>query len=517
MNKLRCTLLLTASIMGFLSADSCATAKRQAGAGPLQARARPLNVLLITADDLGLQPSSYGNTAIRTPSIDKLAASGVQFDIAYVAQASCSSSRAAMFTGLFVHSNGQYGLTNASDFSLHPHLHSATIPNILKRAGYRTGIIGKLHVAPEESFQFDKDGLEGVSMFDVSHRDVRRFAQFADEFITEAGDKPFFLMMNYADPHAYDPAASQGSWNPTFLDQMKGIPEKLVEPSEKTILPFQQIDTSEQRKRVAGYYNEVLRLDVGIGMVMDVLERRRHTDDTLVIFIGDNGPPFDRGKATAYEAGLRVPFIVRWPGVSKPMRSRAMVSTVDILPTIIDAARAEPAVEMHGRSLRPVVSAANVPWREYLVGEFHMHGRPFFPRRGIRDQRYKLIHNLLAGKVTPSRRIDGDLGYRLSQEVQYKNTDVGRAFDTFANPPAFELYDLENDPWEFHNLAGQAKHKEVQERMTRALLKWRKETNDPFLDPGFLEKLATQVNKTGSSPKSVNLPEGLGIQGHRGS
>jgi len=481
----RFAILLTALTIGLLAAGSCAkrSAMRQPGT-------RPLNVLLITADDLGLQLSSYGDTVIRTPNLDKLAAGAVQFDIAYVAQASCSSSRSALFTGLFVHSNGQYGLTNSSEFSLHPHLHNAVIPNILKRAGYRTGIIGKLHVAPEESFQFDQDGLKGVSMFDVSHRDVKKFANFADGFMKEGGDQPFFLMMSYGDPHA----AMDAEKNWGFLDQVDGIPEKPIDPSEKTIFPFQKIDSPEQRKRVAGYYNEVLRLDAGIGMVMDVLERNGRTNDTLIIFIGDHGPPFDRSKTTVYEAGLRVPFIVRWPGVSKPMRSRAMVSTVDILPTIIDAVRAEPAVAMHGRSLRPVVSAANAPWREYLVGEFHMHGRPFFPRRGIRDQRYKLIHNLLAGKLRPNRRIDSDIGYRLSQEARYKNTDVGRAFDTFADPPMFELYDLETDPWEFHNVAGKDEYKKIEDRMASALLDWRKETNDPFLDPQFLDKLATQVN-----------------------
>ena len=109
--------------------------------------ARP-NVLFITADDLGLQLGCYGDTVIETPQIDALAASGVQFDVAYVAQASCSPSRSAMFTGLYVHATGQYGLTARGRFALHPHLRDTTIPNILKRAGYRTGIIGKLHVDP---------------------------------------------------------------------------------------------------------------------------------------------------------------------------------------------------------------------------------------------------------------------------------------------------------------------------------------------------------------------------------
>jgi N-sulfoglucosamine sulfohydrolase len=235
---------------------------------------------------------------------------------------------------------------------------------------------------------------------------------------------------------------------------------------------------------------------------MDVLAKHGHNDDTLVIFIGDHGPPFARGKTTVYEAGIRIPFLVRWPGVSKPMRSRAMVSTIDILPTILDATGVAPAGTMHGKSLRPVLQNADAPWREYLVSEFHCHGlRPFYPRRAIRDHRYKLIHNLLAGKVRPSRGIDGDPAYGVSQQSRYDGTAVQKAFDTFADPPEFELYDLEKDPVEFENLAGKAEYREVQDRLAKALLEYRKETEDPFLDPAFLEKLRQHAYSQGRQKK----------------
>ena len=398
-----------------------------------------------------------------------------------------------MFTGLYVHSNGQYGLTNASDFSLHPHLHDATIPNILKRAGYRTGIVGKLHVDPEENFQWDERAR-------INGRAVREMAGFAEDFISQNPAEPFFLMVNYSDPHAYrerDPQTNEVITDWTFRDQYEGVPETLVEPSEKTVLPFQRIDTPEQRKRVAGYYNEVKRVDDGVGMLLEALERQGHADDTLVIFVGDHGPPFNRGKTTVYEGGLRVPFLVRWPGVSKPMRSSAMVSTVDILPTILDATGAEPAVEMQGMSLRPVLESANAEWREYLVGEFHMHGAPWYPRRAIRDSRYKLIHNLLAGSLLPSNRIDGDIGYAVSREARYEGTPIRRAFDVYADPPEFELYDLNQDPWEFDNLAGRPEVAEIEERLKAALEEWRRETDDPCLDPEFMETMRKRVNEPG--------------------
>ena len=213
-----------------------------------------------------------------------------------------------------------------------------------------------------------------------------------------------------------------------------------------------------------------------------------------MIFVGDHGPPFARGKTTCYEGGLRVPFIVRWPGVSRPMVSRAMVSTVDIVPTALDAAGRPIPEGLHGHSLRPVVSDPEAPWREYLAGEFHFHGAsPFYPRRAIRDGRYQLIHNLRAGEASPSTGIDGDQAYRLSQQPRYDGTAVRRAFDTFAHPPEFELYDLETDPSEFDNLSDNPRLAEVRQRLEKALLAWRKETHDPFLEPEFLQQFARKA------------------------
>lgn len=456
-------------------------ATAMAGAASAQA-ARPLNILLVVADDLGPVLSCYGEKLIQTPHLDRLAASGVQFKTACVVQASCSPSRSAIFTGLHTHSTGQYGLVNTG-LSLHPELRDRTIPNILKKSGYRTGIIGKLHVDPEASFQFDyRPGNPGET------RKVRWTAARADEFLRQNGSQPFFLMVNYADPHAFRNATAAGGWN--FPPQVEGLPETPLPPGEGTIFPFQQIDTPEQRIRTAGYYNAVQRLDTGIGMLTDVLRKHDREKDTLVIFIGDHGPPFCRGKTTVYESGVRIPFLVRWPGVSRPMTSNAMVSTIDILPTILDAAGVKNPGKVHGRSLRPVVSQPDAKWREYLVTEFHMHGvRPFYPRRSIRDQRFKLIHNLLAGRQKPSPGIDGDFAYKFSRDARYDGTEVRRAFDTFADPPEFELYDLQQDPIEFHNLAGQAKHRRAQQRLIKALLDYRRETDDPFLDPAVVQKM----------------------------
>ena len=448
---------------------------------PAQAARRP-NILFVTADDLGLVLGCYGEKRIRTPQMDRLASSGVRFTTAYVVQASCSPSRSGMFTGLYPHGNGQYGLVNTG-YSLHERLRAKTTPALLKGAGYRTGIIGKLHVDPEPSFPFDLRDTNNAAT-----RQVRTVAPRAAEFIRSAGSSPFFLMVNFSDPHAFRNASATGGWD--FPPQVDGVPEKPLPPGPATVFDFQQIDTPEQRIRTAGYLNAVERLDIGIGMLMDALDKSGKAGDTLVVFCGDHGPPFARGKTTCYESGLRVPFFVRWPGVTKPGSvSSSMVSTVDILPTFLDAAGIPSPHPLHGTSLRQAVTAGR-PWREFLAAEFHFHGAaPFYPRRAITDGRWKLIHNLLAGRAKPSTGIDGDQAMRFSRDPRYDGTPVRRAFDTFADPPEFELYSLAEDPVEFHNLAGTTGGLSAQRRLSEALLQWRRQTDDPLLDREFMERM----------------------------
>ena len=212
-----------------------------------------------------------------------------------------------------------------------------------------------------------------------------------------------------------------------------------------------------------------------------------------MIFLGDHGPPFARGKTTVYESGLRVPFLVRWPGVSKPMRSPAMVSAVDILPTILDAAELPVPGPLQGRSLRPVLENADAPWRQFLVGEFHYHGaEPFYPRRAIRDRRWKLIHNPRAGEAKPNPVIDGDPAYRLSQREQFAGTAARAAFAVFAEPPEYEMYDLAADPDEMRNLSAEPSLASVRERLAEALRQWQFATADPFADKAFLDKMARE-------------------------
>ncbi len=446
------------------------------------------NILLITADDLGLQLSCYGDSIATTPHIDRLADESVRFRTAYVTQASCSPSRSSMFTGLYPHGNGQYGLLNADvGFRVHEHLVDTLLPNVLKQHGYRTGIIGKLHVGPEKEFAFDVRNKEGFGS-----RDVKQQVGFAREFVEQPGDAPWFLMFNVFDPHAARQRMPDGSRGPQFFpDSVKGLPEHVLRPDDVVAWPWQGIDTPAQLKKVAGYYNCVQRIDAAMGMLVAALRETNNWHNTVVIFLGDHGPPFARGKTSCYESGLRVPFIVRWPGVSEAHVSDRLVSSVDIYPTIMDAAGIKTQSELHGHSLRGVLKnqSDQADWRSTLAAEFHYHGEsPFFPRRAITDGRYKLIHNLRANETTASATIDGDQAYSESQKLPEGHA-IRVAMERLKSPPEWELYNLQTDPTEFQNRAGDPSLADVQKRLQHALSEWQQQTSDPFRDATFRKKV----------------------------
>lgn len=398
----------------------------------------PPNILLITADDLGNQLSCYGDTRVETPRLDALAADGVRFTRAYVAQSSCSPSRAALLTGLYPHQNGQYGLAHLG-FSMHPG--QKNLPALLKRSGYRTGIIGKLHVAPESDFPFDWRPKKNTS---AGTREVRWVADQSREFFASAkqAGQPFFYYVNYFDPH--------GPYTPD-VRQVAGLPEQPLDPEKVKPLPLNARTPEAAKRLTALIYDCIKRVDVGVGMLLDELKAAGLADNTLVIFLGDNGATVRHGKTTSYEPGVQVPLIVRWPGMAKAGQVRnELVSMVDVMPTILTTAGVALPTGLAGRPLQPLLQGESPKWREYLFTEMNFHTANFYlPQRTVRDDRYKLLLNL-------QPREDQD---------------------------PVELFDLENDPDETKNLAGSPAVAAERSRLESALQAWREETGDPLLDP----------------------------------
>jgi N-sulfoglucosamine sulfohydrolase len=246
-------------------------------------------------------------------------------------------------------------------------------------------------------------------------------------------------------------------------------------------------------------------------MLLARLDTLGLAEDTLLIAIGDHGACFTRGKTSCYESGLRIPFVVRWPGrAAEGHVSDAMISTVDILPTVLEAAGVELPRPVAGESLVPHVTGNGAPSRRYLCGEYASHHEGgYFPRRAVRDRRYKLIHNLLPGRENPIKGVDGCAAWGESRDPSLDGTHIRHVYDTYARPPEFELYDLANDPVEFHDLHEEAAHADALLRLQAALLDWRQETGDPLLDPAELERL-TRVHDEGTIGQGHPNPAGDG-------
>jgi N-sulfoglucosamine sulfohydrolase len=442
----------------------------------IDAAERP-NVLLITSEDHSPHLSCYGDANIVTPNLDALAAEGMRLANAFVTYSVCSPSRASILTGLYPHQNGQIGLAT------HKYAMYRDWPNIaslLSESGYRTGIIGKLHVNPAAAFPFDFQALPGSNFND---RPMEKFADLADGFIRE-GDGPFFLMVNYPDAHV------------PFLEQEYGLPaEPLSATDVHTPWPEIGADSPRLRGQMAAYYNCLLRLDAGIGMLLARLRDAGAADNTLVIYLSDHGAQFSRGKTTSYEFGLRVPMIVRWPGrIESGLVREQLVSSIDILPTILEAVGIEAPAELPGRSLSPLIDESDPPWRKYVFSSIAGSTAYWtFPQRTVRDERYKLILNLTPDRPSPSAAAYEELwqGFRAGcspEEIAAASEEAQRAYETYRNPPAVELYDLETDPNEFVNLSDSAEYVVIRDRLLGVLDDWRAETSDPFVDPRKLER-----------------------------
>ena len=456
-------------------------------ASPSPASPPAPNVLLITSEDNGPELGCYGDPFVSTPHLDRLAAEGLRFERAFVPTASCSESRAALLTGLYPHQNGQIGLAT------HHYRMFGKVPNLvagLKAAGYRTGLIGKLHINPERDFPFDyRPNVGTCNTF--SHRDVRRVAELASEFFI-AGDGPFFLMVNYADAHL------------PFLRQQHGLPEKPLTGDDVKVLPWVGVDTPRLREAQADYYNCIQRMDTGVGLLLAALSRADLAPQTLVIYLGDHGAQFSRGKLGCYESSLRVPLIVRWPQrLAAGQVREELVSTIDVVPTIYEAVGVDASIELSGRSLlclaAPADAGAALPWRTYLHCEYHGHYPPlFFPQRTVRDDRYKLIVNLLQDRVNPVAEGSSRMApprqpsYVSPAEIADAPQAVIQAYATWHDAPPVELYDLHADPYEWRNRADDPALAGVRARLLAELERWQQETADPLADPDKLAKLTAE-------------------------
>lgn len=455
------------------------------------------NVLLIVSEDNGPELGCYGDPFAKTANLDQFATEGIRFETAYVTQAVCSPSRGSLLTGLYPHQNGQIGLATHQFemFKAWP-----TTYSILKEAGYRTGMLGKLHVNPEHVIE-DHIDFRAIRSSNFAKKNLADYTAKSTEFFN-ASEAPFFLTVNFPDAH----------W--PVQNEVQGRPKTLLGPDDVGPMSYIGFDNPRLRGHVQGYYNCMTRLDECVGELLGALDDSGKADNTLVIYIGDHGAQFARGKVYVTEGGLRIPFIVRWPGKSKAGHvSKQMVSTIDILPTIVTAARAKVPAGLPGKDLGPILGGDEAPIREYLFGERNTDAAILhYPQRAIRDARYKLIKTLLPGTQDPATHrylVNGASNFRGSPTYTELETASGQAQRVYAdwlNPPEYQLFDLVRDPNEFDNLSEDPKYANVKTRLIHRLEQWQCETRDRFADPELLGRLTAEVEHC--LENNLRIPEG---------
>ena len=467
------------------------------------------NIILFVTDDQSPIAGCYGNRVIQTPHLDALARDSTTFTHAFATTASCSASRSVILTGLHNHFNGQYGHTHAfHKFESFASMRAFALPQLMSQAGYRTVQIGKLHVAPESVFHFDQY-LKGDT------RNAKQMAEICKPVFEEKSKQPFFLYFATSDPHRGGgrDQTFPGKHKPDLFGNRpnkrshKGIEEVFYDP-EKVIVPGFLPDTPESRAEIAQYYQSCSRIDQGLGHLISLLREFGQWDNTVLIFTADHGMAFPGAKTTVYEAGLRVPFIVRDPSAPNiGVTSDAMLSHADITPTILDYAGAldhkknapkEPLKveplgvgenagkvpkKYHGRSWRGLVGRPEIKGWDQISASHTFHEiQMYYPMRVIRDRNFKLIWNIAYRQPYP---FASDLWAAATWQAQWekgKDAKYGkRTVDSYINRPAFELFDIASDPNESRNLADDPAYSETLKKYQDLLKAEQKRTGDPWI------------------------------------
>jgi N-sulfoglucosamine sulfohydrolase len=445
------------------------------------------NVLFLTADDLGWKDvGCYGSRDVRTPHIDRLAREGVRFTRAFGATSSCSSARATFITGQFPHTHGVTGLAHR-----HP-LHQLrpfrdTLPSLLRDAGYHTAIEGKWHVAPylPTSWYGYEERLSGIFADDMWIRD----ASSSRAFVRESRGHRFYFEVNYMNNHRDAEGDFHFAAGHPIDPARLGVPAYLHLP-----------DWPEIRAELARYASQTEAMDAMIGALLDALDETGQAANTLVVFVSDNGAPFPGSKMTLYDRGIGTPLLLRWPERLPAGRVvDELVSTVDLMPTFLEAARLPVPAWVEGESLLSLAAGAPARTSREAVFAEMTHHIDAIPARAVRTRRWKYIRNYSDNPIGLDQLADEAWAHRLCElpDQPWKRPR-----------PREELYDLAADPDEQRNLAADPAHAGRLRTLSERLDAHMQRTADPYLGRPFAHDY---------DPERFAAPAGLEIGGEERS
>ncbi|WP_242427366.1 sulfatase family protein [Flammeovirga pacifica] len=434
------------------------------------------NIILFVTDDHGKDAlGCYGNPVIQTPNLDQLAEDGTIFNNAFCTSASCAASRSVILTGKFGHATGSYGHTHDyHHFSTYDTVNS--LPLILEQNGYYTARIGKYHLAPEKVFHF-QDVLPG------NQRNTVEMANNVKEVFNS--ENPFFLYFCTGDPHRGESTGPNWDDPNSFGNSKtgyKGVKE-ITYTTDEVLVPSFLPDTKESREELVQYYQSVSRIDTGFGQLMEHLKASGKLDNTIVIYISDNGIAFPGAKTTLYEPGMNLPCIIKNPLLKGQTKVKNdFISWVDLTPTILDWAgiNYQPN-NFHGHSFKGVLSGEDTTARDEIYASHTFHEiTMYYPMRVVRHKNYKLIFNIASGLEYP---FASDLWVSSTWQQVYRSNAKyfgKRTVQDYLHHAEFELYDLDKDPDEIHNLADSKEHEEVLSMMKEKMKQFQQNTQDPW-------------------------------------
>ncbi|MFY0653492.1 MAG: sulfatase [Cyclobacteriaceae bacterium] len=459
----------------------------------VQAADRP-NILLITADDMNWNSVGVYNCPVAgtTPNIDKLASQGMKFDYAYVQMAMCTPSRQVMLSGNHSHQTMTRGFTELERLG-------PALPDILKENGYFIANINK----KQEVYDWDKAIDEKESAYG---RDIPFQKKAVTGIIDEAGDKPWFIMMNFNDPHRPFYASKRELERASYEEPRKQgrltTPSKVFTSEEITVPGFLP-DLPDVRTEMAQYYSSVRRADDGVGAVIEALKEARQENNTIVVFISDHGISMPFAKLNCYQTSLRVPLIVKYPDVvaAGSRNDQDIVSAVDLTPTFLDMLGLSVPDHMAGKSFKALLEGKTQEGRDYSVGYYYRNLRQdnMFPEFTIQMRDWVYIYNpWVDGKEVHNSDYTHSMTLAAIWKAAETSQFIKKRIDFHKYRIIEELYDVRQDPNSLNNLAYVDEFKERVAEMRKLLVNWIADTDHPALelmrDPYNKERIANYMD-----------------------
>ncbi|RFM32482.1 sulfatase family protein [Chitinophaga silvisoli] len=477
-------------------------------ASSVLAQSKP-NIVLFICDDLNQQDvGCYGNVDVRTPHMNALASEGMRFNRAYAASPICTPSRSVMFTGMYPFHNG----AQMNHFTVKPN--TPNLPQYLHELGYRVVISGKTDVFPLHNFPFERIGEEFGQYAPIETRLDRKkeTVHMIESHFKEKGQQPICLIVAPWVPHV-----------PWF-------PNRRFDP-DKLKLPDYLVDTKATRNALASYYQSIEAADSLLGEVMVAIDKAGQKKNTVMLFISDQGAQFPSAKWSVYDQGLRVPLIVRWPGMVKAGEvSDALVSLVDLTPTMVDLGGGKAIDSLDGESFKNVLLGKKNAHHAYIFAETSMEPHFWYnytpARTVITAEGFHYIRNYHPGVqfITHIDKVERN-AYYFDTWVAAAKTNAKAKFllDRYSYHPPEEVYDLNNDRDEFENLVDTGMRTSALRDLLDKELKRQGETEEMILSgtlPVFFDRSYT-IKQYGSAAdlsfnKKLWTPEVLVVTAYLG-